>query len=221
MPTVSVENYLKALYHLQQALPDGRVTTTALAAQLGITPASTTNMLKWMAAEGLVDYVAYRGATLSDAGRRAALRVIRNHRLVETFLVEALGFAWHEVHDEAERLEHAMSDLLADRIDAWLGHPEQDPHGDPIPRGEGYCDPPVDMRLCEGPEPPVTIAIRRVLTQESGALQDLQAQGLVPGSRWLLVARHADHVLLQHRSGRTEAVDTRTAGLLCVVPAPP
>src|ERR687895_1528544 len=138
MPTKTspaAEDYLKGLWHLatQTDVPDGVVNTTAIAARLDVSAASATNMLKRLDGMGLVGYVPYRGASLTDAGRKVALEVIRHHRLLETYLSEALGVPWDQVHDEAEVLEHVLSEELEERISARLGHPRTDPHGHPIP----------------------------------------------------------------------------------------
>jgi DtxR family Mn-dependent transcriptional regulator len=181
MPTISVENYLKALYHLQ-GTPGNRVSTSDLATHLQLTLPSTTGMLKSLSEQGWVDYAPYRGAVLTDAGRRHALRVIRNHRLIEAFLVHTLGYSWDEVHNEAEALEHAISDSLADRIDAFLGHPEFDPHGDPIPRGEGYVEQVSGVCLLDEPVALGRYTVRRVTNQDPEMLRYLQELGIVPGA---------------------------------------
>jgi DtxR family Mn-dependent transcriptional regulator len=179
MPTISVENYLKTLYHLESRT-ERRVSTTELASHMNLSLPSTTNMLKSLAESGFVDYRPYKGATLTLSGRAHALKVIRNHRLIEAFLVSTLGYTWDEVHEEAEAMEHAISEKLADRIDAFLGHPEFDPHGDPIPRfgsvskRSGYC-------LYDGPSAPATVIIIRVLNQDPEVLRYLTNVGLVPG----------------------------------------
>lgn len=131
----AIEDYLKAIYTLGRSQP--QVTTSLLADHLGFKPASVTGMLKTMADLQLVRYTPYHGVELTHAGERIALEVVRHHRLLELYLVEALGYGWDEVHDEAEILEHAVSDRMLARLDAKLGFPERDPHGDPIPRTDG------------------------------------------------------------------------------------
>lgn len=126
------ENYAKALYELQEREPEG-VGTTAVAQRLGVTPASASGMLRRLADEGVVEYAPYRGARLTPEGERIALEVIRHHRLIELFLAEVLGMPWDRVHEEAEVLEHHISEELEDLIAAKLGQPALDPHGDPIP----------------------------------------------------------------------------------------
>ena len=127
----AVEDYLKAIFEL------GEAKTQALADALEVSPASVTGMLKKLSALGLIEYERYRGVTLTPAGRKIALETLRHHRLIETYLAEALGYPWHEVHDEAERLEHHISEDFEDRIAEVLGNPTHDPHGDPIPGRDG------------------------------------------------------------------------------------
>lgn len=133
--SVSKENYIKAIFHLQEQ--DGVVTTTALAGALQTRPASVTDMLKKLKAQKLLLYERYKGFKLSQEGRKVALQVIRKHRLWEYFLVNKLRFGWDEVHEIAEELEHIGSKKLIDRLDAFLDYPKRDPHGDPIPDSEG------------------------------------------------------------------------------------
>src|SRR3954453_4719203 len=133
--TRSVEDYLKAIYQLS---PEGRpAATSEIAHLLALSPPSVTGMVKRLSEHGLLEHVPYRGVQLTDEGRRAALRMVRRHRLIEAYLVEFLGYSWDAVHAEAERLEHAVSDTLVERMAAALGHPAVDPHGDPIPAADG------------------------------------------------------------------------------------
>jgi DtxR family Mn-dependent transcriptional regulator len=133
---VAVEDYAKAIYALQERAEGEPVTTTALAERLGVTAGSVSAMLKKLDAAGLVAHEPYRGVTLTQEGRHVALEVIRHHRLLELFLAEVLDMPWDRVHDEAEVLEHVLSEELEDLIAAKLGNPTQDPHGDPIPTAE-------------------------------------------------------------------------------------
>lgn len=135
MQSQAVEDYLKAIYDLQQH--HGKVGTSALARRLNIAPASATDMIKKLAEMAFVTYEKYKGIELTPAGEKIALEVIRHHRLLELFLAEILGVPWDRVHDEAEKLEHVISEDLEDRIDALLGHPTVDPHGAPIPQRDG------------------------------------------------------------------------------------
>ena len=134
-PSEAIEDYAKAIYALAQQ-GDGTVATNALAERLGVTPASVSAMVKKLDERGLVRHVRYRGVALTPAGERVALEVMRHHRLLETYLAEHLGVPWDRVHEEAEALEHVLSEYLEGRIAAKLGHPTHDPHGDPIPSAE-------------------------------------------------------------------------------------
>lgn len=175
--TSAVEDYLKALFELGEQA----VKTQALAATLGVSPASVTGMLKKLFELHLIEYEPYQGASLTPAGRKMALETIRHHRLLETYLAEALGYEWHEVHDEAEKLEHHISEDFEDRIATALGHPTHDPHGDPIPARDG--------RLPEDSGQPLVawdlgarLRITRITDQRSDVLRYLDGHGLVPGS---------------------------------------
>jgi DtxR family Mn-dependent transcriptional regulator len=185
MPTVSVENYLKAIFLLQEET-GGRVRTKVLAERLGVALPSATNMLKSLAEAGLVEHAPYQGALLTPRGTSEASRVVRNHRLVEAFLVETLGYTWDEVHAEAERLEHAVSDELADRIDAFLGRPEFDPHGDPIPRADGQMARRSTGSLLDSPAG-ARVQVTRVLDQRAGVLRYLAELGVVPGAHFEVI----------------------------------
>lgn len=136
MPSVSKEDYLKAIYHLAKASDDS-VNTKEIADQLGIQSSSTTDMIKKLAADKLITYKPYKGVRLTSSGRRIAISIVRKHRLWETFLVDKLEFKWDEVHEIAEQLEHTDSPELINRLDAFLGFPKFDPHGDPIPDEHG------------------------------------------------------------------------------------
>lgn len=136
MFSLSEENYLKAIFHLEKKYSGG-VSTNALAEEMDTKASSVTDMVKKLSDKKLVKYRKYQGVTLSEQGKRTAIEVIRKHRLWEVFLVEKLNFAWDEVHDIAEQLEHIKSEKLTDELDNFLGHPKRDPHGDPIPDSEG------------------------------------------------------------------------------------
>ena len=139
LPSHTVENYLKAIFQAQMALlpSEQLVPMGQLASALGVVPGTATTMVKALAESGLVRYEPYAGVRLTAAGEKLAALVLRRHRLIELFLVQVMGMSWTEVHDEAEHLEHAVSDRLIDRIDEMLGRPSVDPHGDPIPGPEG------------------------------------------------------------------------------------
>lgn len=136
MPTISKENYLKAVYSRISESGSG-ATTSALAEKLDVSNAAISDMAKKLSGEGLVTYERYKGMELTNRGKKVALKIIRRHRLWELFLINVLGLSWSEVHDEAENLEHSTSDFLIDKIDQYLGFPTFDPHGDPIPRKNG------------------------------------------------------------------------------------
>jgi DtxR family Mn-dependent transcriptional regulator len=133
--TITEENYIKAIFHLQQA--EGNVSTNQLAASLHTKPASVTDMLKKLTVKSLLNYEPYQGVRLSKDGKKQALNIVRKHRLWEFFLVDKLQFGWDEVHEVAEELEHIRSKKLVDKLDSFLGHPKFDPHGDPIPDSNG------------------------------------------------------------------------------------
>jgi DtxR family Mn-dependent transcriptional regulator len=147
--SLTIENYVKAIYQIAPASGGAAAATGKLAEALGVSPGTVTSMLKTLSESGLAEYVPYEGARLTDAGRMLALRVLRRHRLIELFLARTLQLTWDEVHEEAENMEHAVSDLLIDRIDAFLGYPAADPHGDPIPKADGTVAGPAGKRLSQ------------------------------------------------------------------------
>jgi DtxR family Mn-dependent transcriptional regulator len=182
--TETVQDYLKAIWMLDRT---GAVSTSALAERLGVTAASATAMIKRLAKVGLVGHEPYHGVSLTEAGTQAALEVIRHHRLLELYLMQALGLTWDEVHAEAERLEHHLSEALEERIDAALGHPTRDPHGDPIPSA--------DLKLIDEDDRPLTTladgaaaVIRRVPDGDPGLLRYLAELGFVPDERVVMLA---------------------------------
>jgi DtxR family Mn-dependent transcriptional regulator len=183
--TVAVQDYLKAIYALESE--GQRVTTSALARRMGVSAPSTTAMTKRLAELGLVERLPYRGVALTDAGRRGALEVLRHHRLLERYLVDRLGLSLDEVHAEAELLEHALSEELEARIDAELGFPTHDPHGDPIPDRNLRVVRGADRTLLDL-EPGTRAAISRVPDGDSELLRYLGELGIVPGSDLELVA---------------------------------
>jgi DtxR family transcriptional regulator, Mn-dependent transcriptional regulator len=175
--TRAMEDYLKALFELGEH----DVKPRALAAAVGVSAASVTGMLRKLAELRLVSYRKYRGASLTPAGRALALETLRHHRLLETYLERALGYGWHEVHDEAERLEHVISEEFEERVDALLGRPTHDPHGDPIPRRDGSV--PVTPG---GPLSALDVGdlaiVTRIVDQERAVLAYLAEHGLVPAA---------------------------------------
>ncbi|MFQ5989145.1 MAG: metal-dependent transcriptional regulator [Candidatus Methylomirabilales bacterium] len=173
----AVEDYVKAIYLLEQS--EGKVTTKALALALDVAPPSVTAMIKRLHAMHLARYTRYRGVTLTAAGKRMALEVVRHHRLLELYLVEAMGLPWDQVHDEAERLEHVISEELEERIAELLGHPVTDPHGDPIPTKEGELEQPAYVPLNEL-SPGTDAIIKRIADQSPDKLRYLGNLGLFP-----------------------------------------
>ncbi len=159
MPSEQLEDYLKNIYKIQSS--EGRVTTTLLSQKLKISPASVTEMIKKLAEEGIVTHTPYKGVQLTKEGRKRALQIIRRHRLWEAFLVEVLKYDWHEIDEEAEKLEHIASERLERRIDEILGYPNTDPHGDAIPTREGKVDASHHSSLAAMP-PGKTVTVRRV-----------------------------------------------------------
>jgi DtxR family Mn-dependent transcriptional regulator len=180
----AVEDYLKAIYKLSET---EAASTNAIAKSLNVSGASVTNMLKRLAEMQLVNYTSYRGVTLTDAGRKIALEVIRHHRLLELYLLEVMGYSWDKVHDEAEYLEHHISEEFEEKIDALLGNPTHDPHGDPIPTKEGLLPentlvPLTDIAIGE------TVTVRRVSDESPELLRYLAEIGLVPHATIQLVS---------------------------------
>src|SRR4026208_712513 len=161
--TRSVEDYLKAIYRLSQGTQPAA--TSEIAELLGLSPPSVSGMVRRLSEQGLLEYVPYRRVLLTASGRRVALQMVRRHRLVGAYLVVFLGSSWDTVHDEAERLEHAVSDLLIERMALALGHPRFDPHGDPVPRPDGAIDELVYTPLAEVPVGE-TVEIARVDTSQ-------------------------------------------------------
>lgn len=180
----SVEDYLKVIYHLTDRRD--AASTTAIAEGLGVAAASVSGMIKRLAEAGLLEHVPYRGVTLTRRGRQAALRILRRHRIIETYLVSALGYTWDNVHDEAERLEHAVSDALVDRMSAALGDPAVDPHGDPIPRPDGRIAPGATLPLLDVAIGE-TVTIARVDTGLADRLRWFADAGLIPGVRVTMI----------------------------------
>jgi DtxR family Mn-dependent transcriptional regulator len=187
--TAPAEDCLKAVYELERAGAGAAVTTNDLAHRLALAAASVTGMIKRLAGQGLIDHARYRGVRLTEEGRRTALRTLRRHRVIESYLVTALGFGWDRVHAEAERLEHAASDELVDRMAATLGNPAVDPHGAPIPtRDGGIVEGPAGRALSEL-APGERGRIARVEDEDADQLRYLASLGIRPGVEFELVDR--------------------------------
>jgi DtxR family Mn-dependent transcriptional regulator len=220
VPSHTVENYLKAIFQAQSALaaPADLVPMGQLAAALGVVPGTATTMVKALAESGLVRYEPYAGVRLTSAGQKLAALVLRRHRLIELFLVKVMGMSWTEVHDEAENLEHAVSDRLIDRIDEMLGRPETDPHGDPIPDAEGTLNRTDYETLLTCPlNRPVQVS--RVSDQDREFLHFIERHDLKPGAVVRVEERDqaADSVRL--RGKREITIGARAASKVLVRPA--
>jgi len=183
----AIEDYAKAIYALEQRLTEP-VSTNALAERLGVTPASASGMVKRLGELGLVTHVRYRGVSLTEAGRRVALEVIRHHRLLELYLVQDLGVPWDRVHQEAEVLEHVLSEELEELIAAKLGHPTHDPHGDPIPTADlTIVEPPTES--LESLPAGACGTFVRVSDSDPEMLRYLADRGIAPGEAFEVVDR--------------------------------
>ncbi len=188
MASSTVEDYVKHIYLLSDELGNSSVPMGKVATALGVVPGTATTMVKALSDARLVVYAPRVGVELTEEGRTLALHVLRRHRLIEQFLVEVLGFDWSEVHAEAERLEHVVSELLLERIDALLGRPKEDPHGDPIPDAEGSISPNTSRSLaaCREDE---NVTVRRIRDQDSSFLQYLAEKSLGPGTSLKVINR--------------------------------
>ena len=181
----SVEDYLKSIYGLSDS--GDAASTSAIADALDIQPASVTGMIKRLAESGLLEHVPYKGVRLTEPGTREALKVLRRHRILETYLCEKLGYAWDDVHDEAERLEHAASDGLIDRMARALDFPSHDPHGAPIPTRGGDIEA-TNLSTLADVLPGEIVLIRAVRDEDPSDLRSAAERGLVPGARVLVRA---------------------------------
>ncbi len=206
MPSLTVENYLKAILQIELKTGEQCVSSGQLAQALNVSPGTVTSMQKTLAEAQLADYRPYEGVRLTESGRQVAMRMLRRHRLLEQFLVQTLNLTWDQVHEEAENMEHAVSDFLVDRMDEFLGHPAHDPHGDPIPaangvlRGAGSLS--LSLRKCS---PAGRVRLVRVTNQDRDFLRYLSSAGLELG-REVVVARNsteAEVVEIEHGGSHT------------------
>ncbi len=177
-PSSSVGDYLKAIWELSRE--GGAASTKEVAERLSVSSASVSNMFTRLQEMGLAEYERYQGATLTELGRVEALGLLRRHRLIETFLLRCLGYSWEDVHEEAESLEHSVSDGFTERLAEFLGHPAQDPHGDPIPGADGSLEPDESFPL-SGAQAGERVRIYRVGEREAEKLAYLEESGLTPG----------------------------------------
>jgi DtxR family Mn-dependent transcriptional regulator len=175
-----VGDYLKAIWELVVDSGEVAASTKGVAERLSVSAASVSNMFARLQETGLVEHERYRGATLTERGRREALRLVRRHRLIETFLLEHLGYPWQEVHEEAERLEHAVSDDFTERLAEFLGHPDHDPHGGPIPSPEGVLETDDSFPLSQAVVGQ-RLRISKVRDEDAEMLDYLGNRNLVPG----------------------------------------
>lgn len=182
----SVEDYLKAIYILETE-GDG-ATTTNIAETLNISSASVTNMLKRLAGMNFIEHKSYKGARLTEAGKKIALEILRHHRLLELYLQEIMGYSWDEVHDEAEKLEHHISEQFEDKIAELLDHPTHDPHGDPIPSKDGVMPEMASLAITEA-ELNVSYIIGRVKDQDPELLRHLEKTGIIPGVKLTILKK--------------------------------
>lgn len=219
MPSLTVENYLKAILQVSQRVGSDLVTTGQLAEELEVSPGTVTSMLKTLSSSKLAKYTPYEGVSLTAEGRMLALRMLRRHRLIELFLVKTLGLSWDQVHEEAEHMEHAVSDTLVDAIDEYLGHPSTDPHGDPIPTADGRMRG-GEVELMPLPDCAVGTRIRlgRVTNQNGEFLRFLGDTGLEIGRTGTIMANNAEarlvtldfegeHISLGHAAARSLLVE--------------
>jgi DtxR family Mn-dependent transcriptional regulator len=184
--TGPVEDYLKVIYDVERA--NGAAATNDIAQRLSVAPASVSGMIRRLAEQGLVSHEPYKGVRLTESGRRAALRTLRRHRIIETYLTQALGYPWDRVHDEAERLEHAASDELIERMSTAMGQPEVDPHGAPIPTRDGAVDERALLSLDEL-APGCVARVVRVSDKNPAMLRYLAEADIVPGAELTVMGR--------------------------------
>jgi len=221
LPSSTVENYLKAIYLGTAGLREGEAPRLfamgQLASALGVAPGTATTMVKTLAESGLVRYEPYAGVALTSAGEKLAASVVRRHRLIELFLVKVLGFGWDEVHEEAEHLEHVVSERLIARIDEMLDRPAVDPHGDPIPDAQGAFRRQDVQTLLTCPLG-VPVIVTRVVDQDKSFLRFIESHGLKPGQAIVVEARDAasDSVRLSGKGAQSITIGARAASKLLV-----
>lgn len=200
--TAVAQDYVKVIWSATE-WGEPPITTKGLATRFDTTQANVSDTMRRLAAQGLVNYEPYKPVTLTELGTRLAVAMVRRHRLIETFLAGVLGYGWDEVHEDAERLEHAASDDFLDRIDDLLGHPGFDPHGDPIPTLDGGWRPPADTaRLIDAA--PGTHVVVRVSDADTGTLGRLLRLGVVPGTRLVV---HDGRVSVEGGTAVLDAAD--------------
>jgi len=219
MASSTVENYVKQLYLEQQQVPGELVPMGKLAAAMGVVPGTATAMIKTLSDAGLVEYEPRLGVRLTRGGEQLALHVLRRHRLVELLLVEVLKLDWSEVHEEAEQLEHVISNRVLERIDALLHHPSVDPHGDPIPTAQGKMREQSLVRLVDCPAGS-EVVVARVLDQDPAFLQFAERNRLMPGAGLTVDERNttADSMRVRTPEGHSISLGMSAAGGILVRP---
>ncbi|PQO28599.1 metal-dependent transcriptional regulator [Bremerella cremea] len=216
MPSLTIQNYVKEIYQIAMQGPEKAASTGEIAAALKVSPGTVTSMLKTLSETGLASYTKYEGVRLTESGRKLALRVLRRHRLIELFLVHTLDLAWDEVHEEAENMEHAVSDFLVDRIDQFLGYPSSDPHGDPIPTADGKIRTEEGVKLTQW-EPGKPFRLIRVMDQSPDFLRYLSEETLQPGCEAKLIANRPEAgILMIEIKERVTALGIEAADKLMV-----
>lgn len=218
MPSLTVENYVKTIYMIAaRRSTSDPVATGELANALSVSPGTVTGMLKTLSEADLATYTPYEGAKLTPGGERLAMKVLRRHRLVELFLAQTLDMPWDEVHEEAEHLEHAVSDRLIDRIDGYLGYPVVDPHGDPIPRADGSLPKPSGVPMTQL-APGQQFRLARVVDQDPTFLRYLTECGLDLGTTGVLLENRPEAgALVIQVSERPVALGREAAGKVMVI----
>ncbi len=217
MATSAVEDYLKQILLAELKRPGQRVGMGKIAGAMDLAPGTVTTMVKTLAGSGLLDYEPYSGVRLTESGRQLATHVLRRHRLIEVFLVRVMGIDWSEVHPEAERLEHAVSDHLVERMDEMLGYPEFDPHGDPIPSAHGEVAERSLLHLA-GCRQGDRVRVSRIADQSPEFLQLVERQRLKPGSVLTVENRSeaADSLLVCDPDGKQASLGLRAAAKILV-----
>lgn len=215
----SAQNYLKIIFGLQEWSNDP-VTPTVVAQKAGVKLSTVSGALGKLRHQGLLDHAPYGAITLTSQGREYALVMVRRHRLIETFLVQVLGYRWDQVHDEAEHLEHAVSDFLIERIDSLLGHPERDPHGDPIPDAGGRIELP-QAQLLSHAAPGSKVVVERIADDDPALLQYFSDHELTVGARLSVASGdpYSDTVEVTAQGGQTLSLGPRASDSMWVSPA--
>lgn len=217
MPSLTVENYVKTIYQIaNQAQRDSAISTGELAQAMAVSPGTVTGMLKTLSEAELATYTPYEGARLTPAGEKLALAVLRRHRLLELFLANTLAMSWDEVHEEAEHLEHAVSDRLVDKIESFLGYPDVDPHGDPIPRADGSVSDIEGIPLSQVSRDR-SFRLVRVIDQNPAFLRYLSECGLDLGTQGRLLENRVEAgALVVAFGGQTLALGHEAASKILV-----